>query len=132
MPAAIFSLELSIPGIRKGTLFGGGKVPVRIINLGILTIVTINGAHIAALREFCHQGVDLDEWMIDRAPEIRRHKKRATAKARAQARAEFFGQAEHWREAHKESLARAAKAEQENYRLRTALEAIANLKSEAA
>lgn len=131
MPAAIFSLGLSMPSVKKGTLFGTGTVPIRIISLGVLTIVTVMPPHLAAFQDLVEKCLDLDQWLIEKAPEVRLHKKRATAKARTQAEADAAGWISYWKDAYQRQFEQATKAQQENFELRSALETLTKLKERA-
>lgn len=128
--AAIFSLELSVPSVRRGFLFGAGKIPVTVIRLGVLTIVTMGVEHMKAYRNIVEQGVEFEEWMVERAPSVRLHKKKAEAKARAQAQADFKARADYWREAFERADKERSEARQENSKLKSALALLAKLREE--
>lgn len=131
MSAAIFSLQLSVPGIRRGTLHGGGKVPITIINFGVLTIITMSHAHVQAFQQMLEQGVSAEQLIIERAPAVRLHKKRAEAKARKQAQEDFRDRADYWKKCYEQANAKAADLQQKVFKMQTTIETLAGMRKDS-
>jgi hypothetical protein len=100
MMAMIIQLGIYGFGVKRGTLFGEGKVPIKIINCGIMSILRLDMSHFMVLNSLAHAGLRYDEFLIEQSETLRLHRKKATAKARAQADARAKEQLHYWRQAY--------------------------------
>jgi len=118
-------------GVRRGTLLGRGKVPIRIIDCGLFTIATMGWSHAEQLNQMLEQSVSAEQLIIDQAPAVRLYKKRVEAKARKQAQQDFRSRSDYWKEAYEKEAVKANERQQRIYKMQATIETLTEMKKGA-
>ena len=70
----IIGFSLRKPGITKGTLFGRGKVPIKIISFGFFSILKLEFQTLDTLNEIIDKSLNIDEYIIQNSEILNQYK----------------------------------------------------------
>lgn len=122
--ALMIQLQWPRFGRKRATLFGKGKVPITLTNLGPLCVIRFDIRHAEAFSDFLDANVNLEDFLIEQAPRVRLAAKRAAARARVQERNAAREEVEYWRDAHHHEYGRVIELQQRVHKLETAVDVL--------
>jgi hypothetical protein len=93
----LVSFSLGIPGITRGMAVGEEGLPFTAFSLGFVTFIKLDDHHIGLLNELVKQNLSVEAYLIERAPQVRMHKKRTEAKLRRQEQARAREMLDYWK-----------------------------------